>query len=238
MFYSFLKGGGFMTCLTQDLKNKLFDLLYNDEDSWYAELYPRVDSEKLQLALPILSEYLKTEDLHHVDSLVAHTLATFAEQCSFRNKVNPYPCDAFLWNDNGIFTKYLNENPNFFYEFMQLFKNGKKYDGWNELFRKSYIEKSLENLSNAESDEGVDLQYIIAYYFADILSYENGVAMLKEDTKFVKNIVWDIYEGFSQTVCNSHKSQLLSDYCGDSDLGILFERIDHKATEGILNILN
>lgn len=87
----------FVEYLTQDLKTTLFDLLYNDDDSWYAELYPRVDSKKLQLALPILSEYLETADLHHVDSLIAHTLATFAEQCSFRKKFNPYPCDEFLW---------------------------------------------------------------------------------------------------------------------------------------------
>ena len=72
-----------------------------------------------------------------------------------------------------------------------------------------------------------------AYYFADILSYDDGVEMLKDDTKFVKTIVWDVYDGFSQTVCDSHKSHLLSDYCEGIDLGILFERIDPQASEAI-----
>lgn len=135
--------------------------------------------------------------------------------------------------NDGVFTRYLNENPDFFYSFMQLFRNGEKYDGWNERFRVIYINDSLSNLVDATSDNGADLQYIIAYYFADILSYDDGIEMLKDDTKFVKTIVWNVYDGFSQTVCDSHKSHLLSDYCEGIDLGILFERIDPQASEAI-----
>lgn len=63
--------------------------------------------------------------------------------------------------NDGVFTRYLNENPDFFYSFMQLFRNGEKYDGWNERFRVIYINDSLSNLVDATSDNGADLQYII-----------------------------------------------------------------------------
>lgn len=168
---------------------------------------------------------------------MAHTLATFTEQCSFRYKVNPYPCDEFLWGKDGVFTRYMNENPAFFFTFMQLFKNGKTYDGWNEPFRQFYVEDSIKKLANAETTDGVDLQYLIAFYFVDILNYDNGLEILKNDTQYVKNMMWDIYEGFSQEICNLHHNKLLLDYCGDSALGILMERIDTQATQVILKIL-